>query len=65
MTSQEASKYSAKKYSLDGLLEWVANIDIQPVFSYCSTVACMYTNLSKTEHECSKDMRQAKKNALE
>ena len=48
-----------------GLLAWVANIDIQPVFDCYKALSYMCSYLSKQEDECSQAMKQAFKESLE
>ena len=53
------------KYFNSGLLPWQANMDVQPVFSEYKAVPYIFSYLSKSENECSLDMRQATKETFE
>ena len=52
-------------YFESGLLAWQANMDIQPVFNEYKAVTYMCSYFSKSEDECSLDIRQAAKEAFE
>ena len=49
----------------EGLLAWVANLDIQPVFDHYKAVVYMSAYLSKCKDECFQAVSQAVKEAFE
>ena len=50
-------------YFSDGLMSWIANIDIQPVYNAYKAVTYMCAYFSKSEDKCSTAMKQALKEA--
>ena len=51
-------------YFRSGLLNWEANLDIQPNFNHCKVITYICACLSKTEDECSGVMYQAFQEAM-
>ena len=49
----------------EGILEWEANLDIQPLFDHYKVVPYICAYLSKSGDECTQAMSQAVKDAFE
>ena len=62
---RSANSCFGNNYFSEKLLEWEANLDIQPVFKQCKAIGCMSAYLSNCEDECFQAMGQAVKGGFE